>query len=80
MFLKLFIESYGDNNWIDNIVKYIPHISSSIDDCDYIITSKIPWGCINMQYIQDVLNSYKDNSKKVIVFLVPTVMNLLMCH
>jgi hypothetical protein len=70
MSLKLYIEPYGENVWTDEIIKHIPHIASSIDECNYIVSSKIPWGCINIGYIQEVLYSYKDCNKKVIVFLV----------
>jgi hypothetical protein len=66
MVLKLYIESH--DTWIQSIIQYIPHISSSLEECDYIISTKIPWGSTNLQLIQDVLNSYK--YKKAIIFLV----------
>ena len=66
MSLKLYIESL--NTWIQSIIQYIPHIPSPIEDCDYIISTKIEWGSTNIQLIQNVLNSY--NYKKAIVFLV----------
>jgi len=68
MTLKLYIES--PNIWIESIIQYIPHISTLLEDCDYIVSNKIPWGSTNLQLIQDVLNSYKSIDKKAIVFLV----------
>ena len=68
MTLKLYIES--TDTWIQSIVQYIPHTPSLLEDCDYIISTKILWGSINTLFIQDVLNSYKSTSKKAIVFLV----------
>ena len=65
--LKLYIEPYGENIWTEGIIKYIPYIESTIEDCDYIVSSKIPYGCINSQLIQEVLLSY---TKKAIVFLL----------
>ena len=68
MSLKLYIEL--PNIWIESIIQYMPHISSLLEDCDYIVSNKIPWGSTNIQLIQDVLNSYKSIDKKAIVFLV----------
>jgi hypothetical protein len=70
MSLKLYIEPYGDNGWTAGIIRHIPHIQSSIDDCDYIVSSKIPYGCINTSHIQEALLSYRDINKKVIVFML----------
>jgi len=64
--LKLYIEP-GENIWIERIIKHIPHITSTIEDCNYIVSSKIPYGCINSQLIQETLLSY---TKKAIVFLL----------
>ena len=68
MSLKLYIES--SDTWIQSIIQYITYIPSSLEDCDYIVSCKIPWGSINIGLIQDVLNSYKTIGKKVIIFLV----------
>ena len=68
MSLKLYIES--SDTWIQSIIHYIPHILSSLEDCDYIISTKIEWGSTNSQMIQEVLYSYKNKNKKAIVFLV----------
>jgi hypothetical protein len=70
MLLKLNIEPYGENKWIEQLVKHIPHIESSIEDCDYIVSTKFSWGVTDSTLIQDVLYSYKDILKKVIIFLV----------
>jgi hypothetical protein len=70
MTLKLYIEPYGENGWIQVVVNIIPHISVPIEDCDYIVSSKIPWGCTNTTLIQEVLNSYQNYTKKVLVFLL----------
>ena len=68
--LKLYTEPYDKNVWIEHMISYIPHIISNIEECDYIISSKIPMGCTNTQLIQDILLSYKEVNKKVIVFMV----------
>jgi len=70
MSLKLYIEPYGENNWTERIIKYIPHELSTIDNCDYIVSSQIPYGSINSELLQEVLHSYRSQSKKVIVFLL----------
>ena len=70
MSLKLYIEPYGDNNWTNHIIQHIPHIITSIDDCDYIVSSKIPYGTINCGIIQDALHFYKGVNKRVIVFML----------
>jgi hypothetical protein len=70
MSLKLYIEPYGDNGWTEGIIKNIPHISSQIEECDFIVSSKIPYGCINTSLIQEALNSYRGLDKKVIVFML----------
>jgi hypothetical protein len=70
MTLKLYIEPYGENGWTQTVTNVIPHTLVSIDECDYIVSSKIPWGCINNTLIQEVLNSYQNCNKKVLVFLL----------
>lgn len=70
MSLKLYIEPYGDNNWTSHIIQHIPHMITSIDDCDYIVSSKIPYGTINCGIIQDALHFYKGVNKRVIVFML----------
>ena len=69
MSLKLYIEPYNNNNWTDTLIKYIPHTEVNIEECDYIVSSKIPYGSIDSLYIQDSLLSYSDFKKPVIVFL-----------
>jgi hypothetical protein len=70
MSLQLFIESGEGSGVSQCIFDNIPHILSSVEECDYIISNKIPWGCANPQFIQTVLDSYKNTTKKVLVFLV----------
>jgi hypothetical protein len=67
--LKLYIEP-NIQPWIKYILSFIPHIISELNDCDYIISTKLEWGTINIQLIQDTLNSYIACNKKVLVFLV----------
>lgn len=73
MSLQLYIEPYGDNGWTERIIQHIPHILTSIDDCDYIVSSKIPYGTINYGIIQDALHSYKGVQKRVIVFMLSDI-------
>jgi len=70
MALKFFIEPYGENTWTKDIITRIPHTETTIIDCDFIISSKMPYACINPSIIQTVLESYQDSIKKVIVFLL----------
>lgn len=70
MTLKLFIEPYGDNVWTEEIVNNISHIPTSKDDCDFIVSSQIPWGITDSNFIQRVLNSYSSEIKHALVFLV----------
>lgn len=70
MSLKLFIESGEGKGVSQCVIDNIPHIITSYDDCDYIISNSIPWGCANPNFIQSILNSYRGNSKKVLVFMV----------
>lgn len=67
--LNLYIES-STSTWIEQIVDNIPHIKTSIDECDYIVSTKIGWGCADPTTIQSTIDSYKDYNKKVIIFLV----------
>jgi hypothetical protein len=66
--LKLHTES--KEPWIEYILSFIPHNTSDINECDYIVSTKLPWGTINAQLIQDTLQSYSACNKKVLVFLV----------
>jgi hypothetical protein len=49
MSLKLYIES--SDTWIQSIIQYITYIPSLLEDCDYIVSNKIPWGSTNLQLI-----------------------------
>jgi hypothetical protein len=68
--LKLYIEPCDSNNCAMSIINLMPHEKTSLEECHYIVSTKIPYGCINIPLIQDTLNSYKDSSKKVLVFLL----------
>lgn len=70
MSIKLYIEPYGANKWTEEILRYIPHVAVTIEECDFVISSKIPYGCINSSLIQEALSSYINQVKKVIVFLL----------
>ena len=65
--MKLFID--GDND-ILYLTKHISFEHASIDECDYILSAKFPWGITHMTMIQSALDSYKDCKKKVLVFLI----------
>jgi hypothetical protein len=68
MALKLYIEPYGENVWIDRFVKLIAHTLTTIEDCDYIVSTKTKYG--NSDNIHEVVNSYMGVNKKVIVFML----------
>ena len=70
MSLQLYIEPYGNNGWTAGIIQHIPHTVTTMDDCDYIVSSKIPYGTINHTIVQEALQSYKEVHKKVIVFML----------
>lgn len=65
--MKLFID--GENN-VSYITKYLSFENASIEECDYILTAKMPWGTIDSGLIQQALTSYKDINKKVLAFLI----------
>jgi hypothetical protein len=73
MSLKLYIEPYGSNDWTASIIQYLPHSVTTIDDCDYIVSSKIPYGTINCQTVQEALQSYRGVHKRVIVFMLSDI-------
>jgi hypothetical protein len=70
MTLRFYIEPKQTDNWVSSILQYIPHESSSLDDCDYIVSTVIPYGCTDPHLIQQTLQSYKGIQKQVIVFLL----------
>lgn len=70
MTLRFYIEPCQPNHWVWSILQYIPHESSSLDDCDYIVSTVIPYGCTDSQLIQQVLQSYETTDKQAIVFLL----------
>jgi hypothetical protein len=59
---SLYIHKYFTNS--------ICEITENISDCNYILSSKIPWGNCDPIYIQNVLNSYHNITKKVLIFLI----------
>jgi hypothetical protein len=69
MKVNLYIEPNSEK-WLEQILNIIPHIITEKKDCDYIISTKIPWGCTNISLIQSVLNSYIAEQSKVLVFLI----------
>ena len=69
MTLRFYIEPCQPNHWVWSILQYIPHESSSLDDCDYIVSTVIPYGCTDSQLIQQVLQSYETTDKQAIVTL-----------
>jgi hypothetical protein len=70
MSLKLYIEPYNGNIWIKELVKYIPHTECSIEECDYIVSTKISYSNTDESFIQEQLLSYKNNPKRVIIFML----------
>ena len=68
--LKLYIEPGDTNTCAMGIINLMPHEKTSLEECHYIVSTKIPYGYINIPLIQDTLNSYKDSSKKVLIFLL----------
>lgn len=67
--LKFYLDSVEDR--IHKLIQHFPHtVVDTIEECDYIVSGKITWGCINPSLIQEVLNSYEGLNKKVLVFMV----------
>lgn len=70
MLLKLYIEPYGQNTWTQGIIQNMPHEETTIEECDYIVSSKIYYGCADGTFLQEVVNSYRGLNKKVIIFML----------
>lgn len=72
MSLKLYIEPTSTGHaWTDVITNHIPHTRcSKEEEADFIVSPKIPYGCINVTLIQQVLHSYQNSKKRVLVFLL----------
>lgn len=70
MSIKLFIEPIEDKKWLELILDNMPHTITSVNECDYIFSTKIQMGCMDVQVIENALRSYKDIQKKVLVFLI----------
>jgi hypothetical protein len=69
--LQLYVEDYENKtNWIHSIIQHMTYEETTIEDCDYIISSIIPYGCTSPSFIQQALLSYENNKKRVIVFLL----------
>jgi hypothetical protein len=69
MLLKFYVEP-DESHWTDIILDNIAHIKISKEDSDFIFSRKLKWGVINYSSIQEVLNSYRDESKRVLIFLI----------
>jgi hypothetical protein len=72
MAIRIFIESDKEKSKFihEFFTTDICEITENIEDCDYILSSKIPWGNCDIFYIQSVIESYRNVSKRVLIFLV----------
>jgi hypothetical protein len=66
--LKLFFDG---NDFVSTFFKeQVDYVDSSIDNCNYIVGSGLPFGTVNKKQVQEVLNKYGTYPKKVILFFV----------
>lgn len=70
MSIRFYIEPYPEDDWIRHMISFFPHTTTTLEECDFIVSTTIPYGCINVSFIQQVLDSYRDSSKRVLVFLL----------
>jgi len=72
MSLKLYLEpTQGASSWTDAITQHIPHIPcNSMEEADFIVSTRIPYGSTDALLIQQTLHSYRDIKKRVLVFLL----------
>ena len=72
--MKIYFD--GDKSNIQNIIDVLPDFTeTSIPECNFIISCKIPWGTLDSQTIQHNILSYKNNKNKnpnkiVFIFLI----------
>jgi hypothetical protein len=71
------IKLYTESNTINYITENLDYEVASFDDCDYILSSKFIFGLYDSNAIQNLINSYKNINKKVIIFLVSDITNKL---
>jgi hypothetical protein len=61
----------GDKSNIQNIIDVLPDFTeTSITECNFIISCKLPWSILNSQTIQKIILSYKNINKIVFIFLI----------
>jgi hypothetical protein len=71
------IKIHCDGNTINYIIENLNYIPSSIDDCDYILSSKFIFGLYDSNAIQEIINTYININKKVVIFLITDSTNKL---
>ena len=71
------LKLYSENNTINYITENLNYTKTSINDCDYILSSKFFFGIYDSRSIQDIINTYENINKKVIIFLVTDTTNKL---
>jgi hypothetical protein len=72
MTLKFYTESTATNpHWTNVITRHIPHTPCDTpEEADFIVSTRIPYGSIDVQLIQTVLHSYRDIAHRILVFLL----------
>ena len=64
------LKLYSESNTINYITENLDYTKTSINDCDYILSSKFIFGIYDSNAIQNIINTYENINKKVIIFLI----------
>lgn len=71
------LKLYSESNIINYITDNLDYKKTSINDSDYILSSKFVFGLYDSNSIQNIINTYENINKKVIIFLVTDSTNKL---
>ena len=64
------LKLYLDGNTINYITDNLDFQETSLNECDYILSSKFDFGIYDYKPIQNILNTYTNINKTVIIFLI----------
>jgi hypothetical protein len=72
MSLRFYIEPPIETGGICplTILSYFSYTETTYEECDFVISTMIPWGCTDATVIQSVMDSYRSSIPRVIVFLL----------
>lgn len=64
------LKLYLDGNTINYITENLDFEETSLNECDYILSSKFDFGIYDYKPIQNIINTYANINKTVIIFLI----------